>query len=71
MRLIEGADAAAVARARPRRLAGTARIAVSNRILLVAPPALYQDRGTPIALCHVLEALSDLGYEGEFCLQRC
>lgn len=63
MRLVEGADAAAVPRAPSRRLAGTARTAVSNRVLLVAPQPFYQDRGTPIALRHVLEALSELGYE--------
>ncbi len=31
-------------------------------ILVVAPQPFYQDRGTPIALRQVLEALSELGY---------
>ena len=30
---------------------------------MVAPQPFYQDRGTPIALRHVLEALVELGYE--------
>lgn len=34
-----------------------------SRILIVAPQPFYQDRGTPIAVRHVLEALSELGYE--------
>jgi glycosyltransferase involved in cell wall biosynthesis len=38
-----------------------ARVA-DRRILVVAPQPFYQDRGTPIALRHVLEALSQLGY---------
>src|SRR5688572_2334749 len=33
-----------------------------ERILIVAPQPFYQDRGTPIALRQVLEALSQLGY---------
>jgi glycosyltransferase involved in cell wall biosynthesis len=33
-----------------------------KRILVVAPQPFYQDRGTPIALRQVLEALSQLGY---------
>lgn len=33
-----------------------------RRILMVAPQPFYQDRGTPIALRQVLEALSQLGY---------
>lgn len=43
---------------------GAAEVArVSDRrILVVAPQPFYQDRGTPIALCQVLEALSQLGY---------
>jgi len=32
------------------------------RVLLVAPQPFYQDRGTPIAVRQVLEALSQLGY---------
>jgi glycosyltransferase involved in cell wall biosynthesis len=38
-----------------------ARVA-GRRILVVAPQPFYQDRGTPIALRQVLEALSQLGY---------
>ena len=38
-----------------------ARVA-GRRILVVAPQPFYQDRGTPIALRQVLEALSELGY---------
>jgi glycosyltransferase involved in cell wall biosynthesis len=34
----------------------------SARVLLVAPQPFYQDRGTPIAVRHVLEGLSQLGY---------
>ena len=33
-----------------------------RRVLLVAPQPFYQDRGTPIAIRQVLEALSQLGY---------
>jgi len=33
-----------------------------RRILVVAPQPFYQDRGTPIALRQVLEALSELGH---------
>lgn len=57
------ACAAAVARAPSPRPVATPRTAVGNRILIVAPQPFYQDRGTPIALRHVLEALSELGYE--------
>lgn len=39
------------------------RAAPSNRVLMVAPQPFYQDRGTPIALRHVIEALVQLGYE--------
>jgi glycosyltransferase involved in cell wall biosynthesis len=35
------------------------------RILVLAPQPFYQDRGTPIALRHVLEAWSRLGYEAD------
>jgi glycosyltransferase involved in cell wall biosynthesis len=35
----------------------------TGRILVVAPQPFYQDRGTPIALRQVLEALSGLGYQ--------
>ena len=31
------------------------------RVLVVAPQPLYEDRGTPIAVVHVLKALSELG----------
>jgi len=34
----------------------------SSRILLVAPQPFYEDRGTPIAIRHVLEALSVANY---------
>lgn len=33
----------------------------SRRILVVAPQPFYEDRGTPIAVRHLLEALSQLG----------
>src|SRR5262245_34490578 len=33
-----------------------------RRILVVAPQPFYQDRGTPIAVHQVLQALSELGY---------
>ncbi len=36
--------------------------AVQQRVLLVAPQPFYQDRGTPIAVEHVLRALSEIGY---------
>src|SRR3990170_2772136 len=35
----------------------------ARRILVVAPQPFYQDRGTPIALRQVLEALSQLDYQ--------
>ena len=35
------------------------------RILVLAPQPFYQDRGTPIALRHVLEAWSRLGYQAD------
>ncbi len=34
-----------------------------RRILVVSPQPFYQDRGTPIALRQVIEALSGLGYQ--------
>jgi glycosyltransferase involved in cell wall biosynthesis len=34
-----------------------------DRILMIAPQPFYQDRGTPIALRHVLQALGELDYE--------
>lgn len=32
-------------------------------VLIVAPQPFYEDRGTPIAVRHVLEALAELGFE--------
>lgn len=37
----------------------------SRRILILAPQPFYEDRGTPIALRHVLEALSKVGYQAD------
>ena len=34
-----------------------------RRVLLMAPQPFYEDRGTPIALRHVLRALVELGHE--------
>jgi glycosyltransferase involved in cell wall biosynthesis len=34
----------------------------NKRILLIAPQPIYEDRGSPIAVCYTLEALSKLGY---------
>lgn len=34
-----------------------------QRVLVVAPQPFYEDRGTPIAVRHVLRALADLGYQ--------
>jgi len=34
----------------------------ATRVLMVAPQPFYEDRGTPIAIQHVLEALSNAGY---------
>ena len=34
----------------------------SARVLMVAPQPFYEDRGTPIAIRHVLEALSKAGH---------
>jgi glycosyltransferase involved in cell wall biosynthesis len=34
-----------------------------GRVLLISPQPFYADRGTPIAVRQVLEALSELGYE--------
>ncbi|HTG32224.1 MAG TPA: glycosyltransferase [Thermoanaerobaculia bacterium] len=34
-----------------------------SRILVVAPQPFYEDRGTPIAVCQLLQALSQLAYE--------
>jgi glycosyltransferase involved in cell wall biosynthesis len=36
-----------------------------KRILVLAPQPFYEDRGTPIALRHVLEAISQLGYQAD------
>lgn len=35
----------------------------SSRVLVVAPQPFYEDRGTPIAIRHVLEALSASGHQ--------
>jgi len=40
-----------------------ARSGASGRILVIAPQPFYQDRGTPIAVYSVLQALSQLRYE--------
>jgi glycosyltransferase involved in cell wall biosynthesis len=37
--------------------------AAPARVLVVAPEPFYEDRGTPIAIRHVLEALSHLDYD--------
>jgi glycosyltransferase involved in cell wall biosynthesis len=57
------AGTAAIGLARSPRPAAAACAEIGNRILVVAPQPFYQDRGTPIALRHVLEALVELGYE--------
>jgi glycosyltransferase involved in cell wall biosynthesis len=36
-----------------------------GRVLVVAPQPFYEDRGTPIAVGYVLEALAQLGYEAD------
>ncbi len=53
----------------PERITGAAEGEVSAprrtpapRLLLVAPQPFYEDRGTPIAVRQVIEALGDLGY---------
>ncbi|UCG85393.1 MAG: glycosyltransferase family 4 protein [Gemmatimonadota bacterium] len=38
------------------------RVQAEHRVLLVAPQPFYEDRGTPIAVRRVLEALSGIGY---------
>lgn len=40
-----------------------ARYGSAARVLVVAPQPFYENRGTPIALLHVLRALSELGYQ--------
>lgn len=35
----------------------------SHRILIAAPQPFFQERGTPIAVRHVVQSLSDLGFE--------
>lgn len=40
-----------------------ADLGLKSRILVVAPQPFYEDRGTPIAIRHVLEALSESGRE--------
>jgi len=53
--------------ARPRRgirsMSGPGDAGDARRVLLLAPQPFYQDRGTPIAVWHVLDALGALGYE--------
>jgi glycosyltransferase involved in cell wall biosynthesis len=39
--------------------------ATRGRVLVVAPQPFYEDRGTPIAVRYVLEALAQLGYESD------
>ncbi|HKV10773.1 MAG TPA: glycosyltransferase [Thermoanaerobaculia bacterium] len=36
---------------------------MKSRVLVVAPQPFYEDRGTPIAVCQLLQALSQLSYE--------
>lgn len=36
---------------------------VPGRVLVVAPQPFYEDRGTPIAVLQLVEALADFGYE--------
>src|SRR3954451_24747992 len=36
---------------------------VQAKILLIAPQPFYEDRGTPIVVRYVLDALSELGYQ--------
>jgi glycosyltransferase involved in cell wall biosynthesis len=44
---------------------GSPRAEPAIRVLVLAPQPFYQDRGTPIALRHVLEALSRLEIEAD------
>jgi glycosyltransferase involved in cell wall biosynthesis len=53
------ADASRRAQARRQPRAGSPR----GRVLVVAPQPFYSERGTPIAVRYVLEALSELGLE--------
>lgn len=46
-----------------RVVAGSDPGAVDGRVLIVAPQPFYEDRGTPIAVRQVLQALSEIGYE--------
>ena len=38
-------------------------VPAGRRMLVVAPQPFYSDRGTPIAIRQLLEALSELGYQ--------
>ncbi|HEX6865355.1 MAG TPA: glycosyltransferase [Thermoanaerobaculia bacterium] len=44
------------------RASGEHRL-TGSRVLVVAPEPFYEDRGTPIAVCQLLKALSQLSYE--------
>jgi glycosyltransferase involved in cell wall biosynthesis len=57
-----GVDAVA-SQAGPSGASAAARSGASGRILVIAPQPFYQDRGTPIAVYSVLQALSQLRYE--------
>ncbi len=37
-----------------------------RRVLVISPQPFYEDRGTPIALCYLVRALSELGYHVDF-----
>lgn len=54
-------DATCRAQAQPRPQAAPPR----GRVLVVAPQPFYTERGTPIAVRYVLEALSQLGFEAD------
>ncbi len=38
-------------------------VGAENRILFIAPEPFYEERGTPIAILHVLQAYRDLGFQ--------
>lgn len=44
-------------------LSSTLPTRTRNRVLVVAPQPFFIERGTPIAVRHVIESLSDLGYD--------
>jgi glycosyltransferase involved in cell wall biosynthesis len=51
---------------RPREPAGKSKhpwFSHKNKVLMVAPQPFFDDRGTPIALRHVINALSEIGYK--------